>query len=192
MKLFVIKPDQKALDEAMSLLQHMPGETQKVAARAINRTVMAGRTVASRRVRDVYTVKASDVRASFFKSVKARSNWLRGELVSKGTALELAAFQHRPNKGDTTGSNRKTIFVTVKKEKTAPLATGFRYSNRIYQRIGKKHQGWNKNLEIPYSVSVPQMLGNANVAPDVQDRMQEAFERRLLHEVQFVLTKGKV
>lgn len=185
-----VEVDRKQLDRAISLLKHLPGGVQKASKRAIGAALTAGRTRAAREVPKIYAINKDMVKASFSVR-KSANNALVGELTSRGPGLPYSAFPHEPDSGDTTGRKRTQIRVTIKKGNTFGMRTGFRYNGNILRRIPVKHSGWDKNLEIPYSVSIPQMVGNAQIAPQVQERMQEQFEKRLDNQVNHLLNGGK-
>ncbi len=191
-QLMHVEVDRKQLDRALSLLKHLPGGVQKASKRAIGAALTAGRTRAAREVPKFYALADAKDRVKVSFSVrKSANNALVGELTSRGPGLPFHEFEHAPNTGDTTGRKRTQIRVTIKKGSSFGMRTGFRYNGKIFRRIPVKHSGWDKNLEIPYSVSIPQMVGHPQIAPQVQERMQEQFEKRLDNQVTHLLNGGK-
>lgn len=169
---------------AQDTLSEIPKGAEAAVARAFNRALSTGRAAAVKEVTQRYTVRSGDVRKTFsLKRASKRS--LDAELISKGTALPLRAFTHKPTT-DTTGRRRKPIRVTVKSGKTASLITAFVWNRHIYERVGEKRLPIAKMT----GPSVPSMLGNENIVESVQDVMAEAAAKRLEHELGR-LTEGK-
>lgn len=175
------------LDRAETVLSHIPGGFQKASMRAINAAVTAGRTAASVGARATYTAKASKIKSTV-SIRKASSGTLEAELKSKGPPLNLKHFQHRPAT-DTTGGNRRSIRVSVKKGSAKALATGF-ISSKLHGNVFTRVEG-ERRIRSAVSVAVPQMIENAEVREKLMHRMDETLNRRLEHEVGYILSKGK-
>lgn len=168
---------EKSIRLAGDLLRDIPKGAEAAAARAFNRALEAGRAAAVREVTKRYTVKAKDVRPTFSMKKASKSN-LNAELVSRGIALPLRAFEHKPTT-DTTGKRRKPVRVTITSGKTSVFTTSFVWNRNIFGRLGDKRLPIYKMV----GSSVPGMLGSDEISDDVQNVMAEAAEKRLAHEL---------
>ena len=169
------------IDNAVSVLRNIPNGAEKAVSLAIGRSLEAGRTQASKAVRESYTVKQRDILPTF----KMKKGRMFGELWSRGKGLPMSAFQYRPHR-ETTGRNRTQVRVTIKKGNTEALRTGFVHNGMILMRHASEPK-----VRKAYSVSVPQMIDKAEVRESVQDRIEEVFLDRVNHEVDRILAKGK-
>lgn len=168
---------------AQNVLSDVPKGAEMAVVWAFNRALIAGRTAATRAVAKRYTVRAKDVRSTFGLK-RASKGDLSAELISKGTALPLRAFEHKPAT-DTTGAKRKPIRVTIS-SKQFTLTTSFVWNGNIFGRLGDSRLPVKKMV----GPSVPSMLGNSNVIDEVQNIMSETAEKRLEHELNR-LAEGK-
>lgn len=175
---------ERSIRQAQDMLSEIPKGAEAAAAQAFNRALATGRAAATREVTKRYTVKAKDVRPTFSMK-KASKNNLDAELISKGGALPLRAFEHRPTT-DTTGRKRKPIRVTIKSGNNFSLVTSFVWRQNIFGRVGSARLPIAKKV----GPSVPSMLGNDNIVEEVQGIMAETAEKRLEHELNR-LTEGK-
>ena len=204
---FEIKASTDVLERAAERLQSIRGGVEIAASRAINRAVTAGRAELVRGVGEKYTVKTREVRRTLAIK-KATKADLDGEIRSEGPGLSLRHFKHSPAKGETTGAKRRQVRVSVKKGGGGALATGFLWDggwgsgkNSIYVRLGQKirpTKGYHKGksylvnkIQKTTGPSVPQMAGSDGVRERVQTCLETTFEKRLDHEVDYLLSKGK-
>lgn len=183
-----------AIERAERLLSEVPGGARKALLRAVNRAMQEGRTAAVQAVTSRYQIRARDVRPTFHMK-KARLSTLEAELSSSGEKLELRDFKHTP-KTDTTGANRKRVRVAVERRGgLKPLGQAFIYRGHIFSRTGKKavaSKGWHKGqkveqIEKKFGLAVPQMVGHPEVSDAVANKMREAIDKRLDHEVNRIL-----
>ena len=166
----------KQIRIAGEMLREIPKGAEEAAARAFNRALLTGRAAATREVTKRYKVKAKDVRPTFAMKRASKSD-LSAALISRGTALPLRSFAHKPTT-DTTGNKRKPIRVTISNDKTTTLTTAFVWNRHIYGRLGERRLPIYKMV----GPSVPGMLGSDNIVEEVQGVMEEAAEKRLEHE----------
>lgn len=187
-RLLEVKYDTAQMKRIETVLAHIPNGVAKASVNAINRALVAGRAAASKNVRNIYTISAEKVKRTI--SLKnASMSGVSGSLESRGAGIGLMHFKHRPTT-DTTGKKRRAVAVTVKKGQTKRLATGFvssKLGGNIFTRDGRKRLPIKRAV----SVSVPQMMENAEVREPMMNRMQEIMEKRLDHEVNRILGKGK-
>lgn len=170
--------------EAHNLLEKIPKDAKKAAARAFNRALITGRAAATKEVTSRYTVRTKDVKSTFWMH-KATEYNLRGTLISTGRSLPLRAFAHRPTT-DTTGAKRRPIRITVMSGEVHTFPTAFVWRNNIFRRLGGKRLPISKLM----GPSVPSMIGNTDIVDEVQNIMVEVAEKRLEHELSR-LVEGK-
>lgn len=193
MKQFKISVDKGMLDQAQRALGGIPKSFSKALSRAVNRSLQAGRTEAVRASTRRWTLKARDVRlASKIRRATAKNP--EGSLNLSGSNLPLRAFLHSPKVENTTGANRKPIYVTREHGKREQYTKAFKWKGHIFERTGirkktTKNPKVHETIAKPKTLSVVAAVGTQ--AGRVRDRMQEMLENRLDHEVQVIL-EGKV
>lgn len=172
------------IEKARELLHGFPGATRKVLAKSVNRSITSVRTEAVRKTREIYTVKARDVRDTIHLT-RSKPSRLTGVISSVGSALPLSSFDHRPT--TVNGKRRTPIRVTVKRGEHQALDRAFIArvggNKSIYERVGKKRMPIRKL----YSLSVPQMIGNEGTVQSMADKARETMDKRLDHEIDRVL-----
>lgn len=193
MRQFKIYADKGMLERAQQALGSIPKSFPKALARAVNRSLQAGRTEAVKASTKRYTLKARDVREAS-KIRRATAKKPEGSLNLSGSNLPLRAFAHSPKDENTTGANRKPIFVTRERGRREPYPKAFKWRGHIFERTGirkktAKNPKVHETIAKPTTLSVVAAVGTQ--AGLVRDRMLETLESRLDHEVQ-VFLEGKV
>lgn len=174
--------DGHSLERVALVLSHIPKGVEKASRDALRRSLSAGGTVAKKEAKQIYAVrKSGDISGSLTQTVKG----LSGELVSKGRALPLSHFKFSP-KSSSGKNNRKPIRVTVKNGATKSMRTAFAYNGQIFTRVGSSRYPIQKR----FTVSAPQMIENEAVRTKVSERIEEVYESRLNHMVEYLLAKG--
>lgn len=206
-QVFEVKASAEGLERALLRLKGVRGGIEKATARAVNRSLAAGRTELTRAVRENYTIRARDVRDTISLK-KATASDLGGAVKTEGQRLSLRLFKHTPANGETTGAARRQVRVTVKKGGGGPLATGFLWDggwgtgkSAVFLRLGQKirpTKGYHKGkgyevhkLQKAIGPAVPQMAKSDAVRERVQTCLETTFAKRLDHEVDFLLEKRK-
>lgn len=179
--------DQKQLADVEKLLDHIPRGAERACSRALNRTTTGVRTQATRSIRDIYVIKAGDVRETM-RVDKATPNKLRARLVSRGAVLGLQHFSYSPKNPN----QRPKIGVRIRVRKASsakPIAGTFLISGKtgIFQRKGKERFP----LERKSGPAVPSMMKTAVDERGLQEKAEERLARELEHEVDYLL-KGKL
>lgn len=173
------------LETARRALLGIPGGFEKAIAPALNRAVMHGRTVATRKVRQTYDVKYAAVQKTL-KILRATRRSLAAELQSTGAPIPLIAFKVSPRR---TGGRRPRggLRVSVKRSEGKRLAHAFidqwQGEPAVFERVG------DDRLPIKrlFGPSVPSMLGEETVSEVTTEAIAAEFEKRLLHETDRVL-----
>lgn len=177
----------EALARARRDLADVPGGVDKAFARAGNRAIAAGKTVAARLVTQDYAIKSGDVKKTMtVKKLSAKDPV--GEVMSRGKRMPLVRFKHRPASAtETTGKNRQRIRVEVRKGKPKAYPQSFKHKGQIFTRVGSR----SYPLEFPIVISVPEMLNAGGRHEVVEKTMTETLAKRLDHETKRILDKVK-
>lgn len=173
----------EALAEAEQLLAHLPGGVEAAFSRAVNRGLASGRTHAVRAVREDYFVKARDVRETIAIQRATKANPGEGALITRGPPRGLHTYRVRPTR-DTTGAARKRLKAAVKKGPLKPLGSSFNYRGNTWTRLGTR----SLPLKRAVGPSIPQTMNNPLVAKSIEQHIGETTEKRLDHEVTFLLS----
>jgi prophage minor tail protein Z (GPZ) len=192
MKQFKVSVSNTALSRAESALEEIPRAFQKALPRAINRTLISGRVIASKAAAEKFSVKPSEVKKAC-RIIKASNKKPEGELRLSGSNLPLRSFAHTPRSENTTGARRKQVSVSISRSRREVLNKGFKWRGHIFERTGirkatKANPRVHETIKKRYGPSVVAMVGNQ--AEKVQDRMNEMLQTRLDHEVNAIL-EGK-
>lgn len=175
------------VEKAQAMLAHLPGQSQKVLARALNRALENARSNTVKSARDEYQVKATEVRKTL-KITRATSTRLQAVVSSRGMVLPLSAFSVKPKTPN--GRRRTPIRVGVQKGSAEALRNAFiaRVGGRlgVYERVGKARLP----IKQLYGPSVPQMIGNNRVIGDIAEKARQTMDVRLDHEISRVLNEG--
>lgn len=179
-KTFVVRINdiEKTIEKAQKYLSSIPNGVQDAMRHAFNRALVSGRTAAVKAVREDYTISAADVRKSFIMRRASKSN-LSAELESRGERVPLHHFRYSPMR-DTTGANRTQVRVGVRTSGgLKPLGQAFVWKGLVMQRLG----GPRLPVQHVHGLAVPVMVGDNNVAHEVENAMVETAQKRLMHEV---------
>ena len=178
-----IEGAQEQIDRASRYLAGIPQGVEIAMLNAMRRALTAGRTAGTRKVREVYAIRAGDVRKAFVMSRRPSRSNLEGELRSRGKSLPISKFRYSPT-DETTGGRRRLVRASVKKDGgLKPLGIAFVRNNKeygnVWQRLGKT----SYPIRPVYAISIPQMLGEGRVVDAVQETMIETTNKRLDHEI---------
>lgn len=165
--------------EVLRQLAPIPGGVERAASRAIKRTLRGGRAEISRKVRERYTIKAGEI----LKSLRTKVSGLSGEITSTGRHIALHRFNIRPRKRPRK-MPRGGVFAQVIKGGGGMLPHAFVMpQGQVAERVNKARLPV-KTLQGP---SAPQMVGNLNIAPQIQAKMGERLGINFAHEAAAVL-----
>jgi hypothetical protein len=178
------------LEKLEEILGNTPKQIPVVTARAMNRAIQAARTQASRTTRETYYIKHKDV-ISTIKIKKANRSDLLAEFMSSDTNIPLMKFKVNPRKPQP--GRKRPVTVSVKKGSKKVIKNGF-----VAQLRKPKHESGKLNVFVRttksrfplkglYGPSIPQMIGNEDVIPRVEERAMEVLDTRLEHEISRLL-----
>lgn len=183
--------EKNSVDLAAEMLKGIPGGYEQAMVSSLNRALLEGRTAGTRAATARYTLPAGIIRGTMAQHRASKSK-LEAELASRGRALPMRYYKHKPHT-DTTGAKRQQAYVAIKKEgKLRPLwhrnRGGFIYHGSILRRVG------DSSLPVVevYSLAVPHILNNQEIVDIVQEKMRQSVIKRLEHETERLLREGFV
>lgn len=201
MAVSVLQVDSAVIDRVREQLGHIKNGTEIAILNSLNRAAETGRAEAVRRVRDVYSISARDVRGTM--SIRRASlSTLKAVISSEDGALPLSKFKIRPG----TPPKRPTPVTAVirrgnskqmgKRTFVARTASGH---IGVFSRIGEwremrsgRYAGQVREaIKQLYGPAIPVMLGTENVAKSITDSAGQAVLKRLDHEVERLFAKGR-
>jgi hypothetical protein len=181
----MITLNDKQIKDVERSLSHIPGAIPKAISRALNRAAETARTEASRKVRDEYIVKNSDI-LNTMRITKAAPGNLVARVTSSSSSIPLIRFKVTPNAPQPL--RKAPIIARVKKNGGGPVTHAFvakmgsGYTG-VFQRAGKKRFP----IKQLYGPSIPTMLGTPLVSAWVEQKAIEALDKRLDHEIDRIL-----
>lgn len=179
--------EEKMLQEVQDKLGSFHKKAPNAIANALNRAATTVNKNTKLEVRKKYVIKSSDVQKTLTKSKANRSN-LGVVVKSEGALIGLEKFKIQPK---TINPKRKSpIKIGVKKGNLKTVMGAF-----VANINGPKafERSTDKRLPINrlFGPSVPQMLENEEVRSEIEQTGQETFEKRLDHEINRILDKGR-
>ncbi|GAV24804.1 hypothetical protein ciss_07370 [Carboxydothermus islandicus] len=174
------------MKRAELLLKGIPKGVEKAVAAALNRAAEGARTVAIKKVRERYYIKAKDVRDTIEIKKATISNPV-ALIRASGSPIALSKFRITPS-APPAKRRKKPIIARVVRGEGGPIKGAFVARMQsghigVFRRIGKER------LPITelYGPSVPQMLGHETVTEYVEQIARERLESRLEHEINRIL-----
>ena len=152
----------EALEKMLSNLSAT--NLHRAVARASGRAATAARTVGTKQLRAIYTMKAGDMKSR----VSVRKELDGTTLLIRGSVERIEKFRTR-----------------VKRGTSSKVPRSFEAHGHMFKRDGKGRIPY-RGL---YGPAVPQMFGNPEVLDAMDARGSEVFETRLYHEIS-QLTEG--
>jgi hypothetical protein len=180
----MISIDSNKLKEVEKQLGQFKGKAPTAISRALNRAAANAKTNASKKAREEYIVKASDIKSSINIS-KATKSKLGASVVSKGERLGLHKFKVSP-KAPRHKNPPKSLKVSVKKGSGKKLLHAFIADingGKVFERTSKARLP----IRQLYGPAIPQMLGNVSVKNYIESESAKVFNQRLEHEIKNIL-----
>lgn len=173
----IIEVDMTAVDQVEKMLDGIPQGFEKAAMRALNRSILAARTAATKGIRENYTVKASDLKSNMTMK-KAGLSHLSATLVAIGAPIDLMKFKVK--------ISREGISAQVKRGAGGSLPHSF-FVTTGNMGVFHRTTAARTPLQREFGPSLPQMMGNKDVMEKVQQRARTVLEERMYHEADVVL-----
>ena len=181
----MIEVDAPKLKEVERRLGFMRAQARPVLARAINRAAENAKTNMSRRAREEYLIKDSDIKKTVSLR-KADQVSLAAVVKSKGSKIGLINFKVSPNK-PRHSNPPKEFRARVKKSSALKGIPGAFVANingpKLMRRVGKSRLP----IKQLFGPSVPEMIGSPSVITYIEKEALLTLEKRIDHEIKRVL-----
>lgn len=171
-----------------------PKVRRQATARALNRTILAVRTAASKEIRAKYNIRAKDIKATMRKRTASRLS-LEASLQSTGKGMPLIKFKATQTRKGVRATikrgSRKALpgafIATMKSGHRGVFARAQYKSGRLISRR-KRINPSNKN-DLPITeiktVAVPSALASDIVTSNLRKVVAERFPANLEREMKF-------
>lgn len=153
-------------------------------SRALNRAASRAKTVASKKAREQYIIKAKDINSTI-KITKANRGNLRAIVMSRGQRIPLIKFKVSPS-NPRPKNPPKVLKVAVKKGSLKELVGAF-VANVNGNKVFKRTSSSRLPIQQLYGPAVPQMLGSNFVTEFTENETDNVFEERLDHEIKRIM-----
>ena len=160
----------RAINTALAALS---GKSLHIAVqRAAKRAATHAKTVGSKKVRKVYTVKASAIRTAG-----------KIEQLPNGAMLTIFGARMPVDKNYQAKRKKQGVFVAVEKGRGKIVGKSFEWKDHFFKRTYRSRLP----IERIIGPAVPQLFENAGVQNEVQTAAMGKYEERLRHEVGRIL-----
>lgn len=201
----------EGVDKALKMFD--PDNVRKAANAALNRVAGAGRTEASRLIRQEYNIKASRVNQFLRLEVRAKGYDMEAVISGRGLGIALAYFDAKQAgfklMGEGAGTmrtkylsrtGRKSGDVTVRvKRSSGKKVVDPKYGNRpflaqmksghigVFVRTGQTR----KPLEQLLGPGVGGLFGSAKIMQAVKRRINELWSKEFSHQLDYYLKRSQ-
>lgn len=178
----------EGLEKAQRVLKHTPEQIPVVVARAMNRSARAAKTEMASQTIKTYNLKSREVKGTLKIHPRAYTGDLHTRVTSKGPSLSLLKFATSfPEHG---GKGKKPLYVKVKKNSPRKKVKGAFVARStktgqpyVFTRDGRSQYPIHPNQTVP----IPWMIASKEVIKEVENYALEIFEKRIDHELKYVL-----
>lgn len=183
------------LKQVENSLAAFPKEMNKVMARAMNRALVSGRAKAATKARQVYSIKARDLKKGVVLS-RATANNLWAEARFRGSVEPFTKFRFKPQGNFRQSGSRsrrskgRFLKAMIKDRKWVSMSHAFAINSGGKTVIGEHPPRKSDEIKWLYGPSVPQMMGEDRVIKEFNRQAKEMLVKRLEHEINYVLQKG--
>lgn len=180
----MIEITSETIERAQTLLAGIPKGAERAFSNAINRAVSHAKTQAFKEVKQVYTVKQSDLTSKTQTKVQKASTGSPVGFVSfAGVKLPLYKFNTTP-KSPIKGRNvwaevMKGSGTTFDRAFIADMGKGM----GVFERITSKRYPTEQLM----GLSTAQMVQNEGIIDQMTQDAQQKFDERLNHEIERIL-----
>jgi Prophage minor tail protein Z (GPZ) len=175
----------KGFKEAQRALKGVRDGYPKAASRAINKGLLAGRTMAAKLIRARYNLKSSVIKEHGLQIKKASTGHVGGELKIKGRMLPLMLFSPKVTvkRTDRRGPRRQFVRAAIIRGSTKAIGGAFVAKGKVMTR----KQPERMPIWPVLTISVAHMLGSLGISKQVEKRISEVTNRELWHNVERML-----
>lgn len=201
----------EGVEKAMKMFD--PNNVRKAANAALNRVAGAGRTEASKLIRQEYNIKASRVNQFLRLAVRARGYDMEAVISGRGLGIALAYFDAkqqgfkligegagtmRTKYLSRTGRKRGDVTVRVKRS-SGRKVVGPKYSNRPFlAQMKSGHIGVfvrtgdaRKPIEQMLGPGIGGLFGSRKIMQAVRQKINEVWSKELNHQLDYYLKRSQ-
>ncbi|MFH5187113.1 phage tail protein [Paenibacillus sp. TAB 01] len=184
----MIQVDTAELTIAGRRIRLIGSAVPRVFASALNRTAQGVKTEAVKKVREMYSVKATDIRPLVRLSHRASAKELRAEVTSSGRNIPLIKFKTTPGKPP--AKQPKSVRSAVLKGNAKVVKGGF--VTQVGSHVGVFKRAGRRRLPIQqlYGPAMPVMLNRPEVITHLQKEAAQRLNQRLDHEIKRVMERS--
>lgn len=184
--MMTIDVDDNLLNKAEDALKHIPKATPKAVSAALNRAIQGSKTEASRKIREIYTIRAKDINETIAIN-KSTPTSLQAVIRSRGSSTAMSKFRVTPNRYPGK-KGTPPVKAQIKKGFGGYIKGAFMARMKSgHLGVFRRSSGRSFPIVENFGPSVPQMLGNEAVIEYVEERTRERFEERLEYEIDRIL-----
>lgn len=195
--------DTSQIDRLTIELKGFEKEVGTATKRALNRAIDHIISKSGQLVSKVYSIKSGDVKKSFKRIKRPSDSDLTASVTSSSHLLSLGRFPHSPTTPiKNTRRSKRQVKVQIKKTggkktvETSPkpfiAGTGALSEDKIQYNIFKRVGSSRLPIQIIRTLSIPQMITNAQVAEQILESANKVLNERLEHEItREILNIGK-
>lgn len=182
----MIEIDSKSVERVSLILSGVQNGPQRVFHSVINRALAVVKTTATKRIRTVYSISQSDIRAESNIRLKMSSAGnLAGEVLFAGCKIPLYRFNVSPKEP---GTGKKVRAAVLKS------STQTEFERAFIGGMGNGHKGMferKRETRLPirelYGPSVAHMAENSVVVEEIEKAAQETINKRVEQEITRIL-----
>lgn len=193
-----VRPAVKGIDKLYDISH---AKLQGIVSRSMNRAIDSGRTEGSKKLREIYNIKARDVKDSI-RIFKAPSNSLKAEMKITGKPLPIKYFNPRQTAQGVVFKIKKGVQRRIRSGFIATMASGhigvfargqYQGTSFSFRTIAQKNRKKDStlkqnvypdlNINEMQTISLPRSFSKEPVISAVMKRMGDVFNTRLQHEL---------
>lgn len=209
MSFISVEFDKRTMEAIEQKLKEAPKEVQKAGVFAINRTIDMAKTKMLKRATERYTIKRGDLVKSL-RVRKANYSNLNARIDSFGSVIGMDHFKlypkTRPKRygnplmvSEIKGSKKslgRNAFIAYKSgflgafKRVAATRTRRLITDKVTKKVtggGERIAKRAESIKRLMGPSAPQMLGNKEWLPEVENFMEEKLNERFIHELNRIL-----
>lgn len=161
------------------------GKIGKATVRALNRAIDTAQTIANRKIRERYNVKAAAVRKAFKKKrAHGKQSYAVAELEISGVRIPLIEFGASWSRKMRPGASVRVLKEGGRKRIAGAFigVHGASGARQVFIRTSKERYP----IKALRSVSVPQQFTHKTVLKAVQQATREAFSKNFRQQLKFL------
>lgn len=181
--------------DALKKMRRIKEQTPIAICRALNHAGSTGKTFTPKQLKEDNELKKSIAKNLSLK--KADKNNLSVSIIGKGENIGVTSFKSYKNtRNKKNGGKGASIKLRTRKDKTELIGNGTRSKAFVINLNGNKHifqrkKNHNNKLTRVETVGVAGMMKDEKTSTEVLGKLKNAFEKRIEHEVDYLISTQK-